>query len=130
MKIFLTKNRLPLWYVFALFFIAWLVSYLISYTMLFSFPVLLSAIIVWLTHRPQELLEYIWAGIIVAIWSLLLVSIMGIFIISAINDESFSSAFGSDLFYYIFFVFLIPLAVGILPFSVGLAILAEYLSRQ
>ena len=123
------ENRLPLWYVFALFFIAWLVSYLTSFTILYSFLVLLSTIIVWLTHRPQELLEYIWAGIIVAIWFLLFVSIMEILRASAIDDDPFIYIFESHYFYFIFCLLLIPLAAGILPVSIGLAILAKYLPK-
>jgi hypothetical protein len=60
------------------------------------------------------------------IWFLLLVSITEILRISAINGESFISVFGSYLFYYLFCLFLIPLTAGILPVSVGLAILAKY----
>ena len=120
------KNRLPLWYVFALFFIAWLVSCLTYYPIQYSFLVLLSTIIVWLTHRPQKFIEYIWAGVTVAIWFLILVSIMEILRASAIDDEPFISTFDSFYFYYIFCVLLIPLAACILPVSVVLVIFAKY----
>ena len=132
MKNFLTKNRLPLWYVFVVFFVDWLIGYAISNTahsILLSFLVLLSAIIVWLIHRPRKIIEYIWAGLSVGIWYFILILIKD-YLEDTINYTSYVTSLNTYYYSYVVGAQLIFVIIPIiLPVSIGFAILAKYLPK-
>jgi len=130
---FSLKGRLPIWYVLTVFIMEWIICYFTdnsARSSIFSFITLLSALIVWLVHRPQKIFEYIWAGVSVFIWCFVFVSIIENLRGSIIHDISFHESV--EVYYYylaIFLLYLKMIMIFVLPVSVGFAVLAKYIPK-